>query len=99
MAVRNHGSGRSLEPDCEGEGAAVPRGTLEPDFAAHQFHQSGRDRESQAGAAVLASDAAVVLSERFEYEMVLLGRDTDARIGEDEQQLDMLFAARLALHA
>ena len=54
------------EPGREVERAAPARLALDPDPAAHQSDQPGRDRQAQAGAAVLAASSSRPPAERLE---------------------------------
>ena len=56
----------------------------EADLAAEQVRELAADREAEAGAAVLAAGAGVGLLERLEDELLLLGRDADAGVGDHE---------------
>ena len=53
---------------------------LHPDLSPHQFNQTYRDRQPQAGASVFARGAAVGLRKGFEQQPLFLERNSDARI-------------------
>ena len=58
----------------------LPWRAVQADFAAEQVRQLAADRQSQAGAAVLAARAGVGLLERLEDDFLLVGRDADAGV-------------------
>ncbi len=53
---------------------------MRADLATHQFHELLGDRETQAGAAVLARGGRVRLGELGEQTRQLFGGDADARV-------------------
>ena len=55
------------------------------DLAAEQARELAADGEAEAGAAVLAAGAGVGLLERLEDDLLLLGRDADAGVGDLER--------------
>src|ERR1700742_5073983 len=57
------------------KGAALPRDAAQLDFTAQEIRQLAADRQSQAGAAVLAAGARVGLLEGFENDALLFRRD------------------------
>jgi uncharacterized protein (TIGR03032 family) len=57
---------------------------LHGDFAAQQEGQLAADGEAQSGAAVFAAGRGIGLLERLEDDLLLLGRDADAGIRDDE---------------
>ena len=59
----------------------LPEFALDPDAAAEQLHELLRDAEPEAGAAELARDGGVDLTELREDVVELLRRDADAGIG------------------
>ena len=77
--------GAAAQPDVclrqiQGERAAVARAALEHELAAEQPGELAADRETEAGAAVLAAGAAVGLLERLEDDLLLVRRDADAGV-------------------
>ena len=58
--------GRAREQRAEMKRAAASHDAVDPDAALHQLHQLGRDRQAQAGAAVLPGRRAIGLHERAE---------------------------------
>ena len=83
-AVTARGRAGVVERQVEGERAALPGDADEPDLAAEQRRQLAADRQTQAGAAVLAAGAGVGLLERLEDEPLLLRRDADAGVVDRE---------------
>ena len=73
-----------LERQVEREGAALAGRAAQLDLAAEQVGELAADGEAQAGAAVLAAGAGVRLLERLEDDLLLLGRDADAGVGDLE---------------
>src|SRR5579871_4617463 len=71
---------------------------VQPDAAAHQFHKTGRNGETESGAAVAARHTAVSLSKFFKNDEVLFRRDADAGIGNSEMENEFPLAADLSLH-
>src|SRR5256886_12659534 len=71
----------------EGEGAAPARRAVHGDRPAHEGHQPGSDGQAQAGAAVLARGGGVLLLERPEDALLLVGRDADAGVPYGELQI------------
>jgi hypothetical protein len=64
---------RRLDRQHEPEDAAPAERALDGEVASHAAGEVARDREAEAGAAVLAVDAAVRLPERLEDRFLLLG--------------------------
>ena len=81
-AARRAGVG---ERQVQRERAALARLAAEADLAAEQGRELAADREAEAGAAVLAARAGVGLLERLEDQLLLLGRDADAGVGDHER--------------
>src|SRR5581483_10108394 len=73
-----------LEQRGEVEGAAAALLALHPEPAAHHLHQSGRDGESQAGAAIFPGGGAFSLAEGFENALLLFYRDPYSCVGDAE---------------
>jgi hypothetical protein len=71
------------------ERAAFTRRADEPNLAAEQLRQLAADRQPKSRAAVLARRRAVGLLERLENDLLLVGGNADARIGDGERD-DML---------
>ena len=80
------GPGRSdiLERQVERERAALARRAVQLDLAAEQIGKLAADRQAEAGAAILAAGAGVGLLERLEDDLLLLGGNADAGIGDLE---------------
>ena len=76
------------EPRREGEGAAPARLALHRDRPAHQGHQAGGDRQSQAGAAVLARRRGVLLLKGAEDLILLVRWDANAGVRHFKAQLN-----------
>src|SRR5436305_1900748 len=66
--------------DAEGEGRAAVVLAFHGDAAAHAFHESFADRETQARAPVTAADRAVDLGEFLEQFADAIGRNADAGV-------------------
>src|SRR6185295_6330631 len=81
------------EPGSEGESAADCGLRLDPNSAAHQLDQTPRDREPEAGAAVLAGGRSVGLAERLEQPRRLLARHADPGVGDFDPELHFLTGA------
>src|SRR5688572_7413625 len=64
------------------EAAALARRALDGDLAAEQAADLATDRQAEPGAAVLAACRAVGLLEGLEDDAQLVGRNTDARVGD-----------------
>ena len=62
----------------------LPGTLVSRSLAAEQVRQLAADRETEAGAAVLARRAGVGLLERLEDDPLLLRRDADAGVGDGE---------------
>ena len=82
---RREGGADIFQRQVEREGAAHVRRAAQMDFAAEQVRQLAADREAQAGAAVFAAGAGVGLLEGLEDDLLLLGRDADAGVGDLER--------------
>ena len=67
---------------------ARPRARLgaQADLSAHHFNQLFRDREPEAGAAILSRRRAVSLGKRLEQRLCFFGGDADPRIGHQDFQ-------------
>ena len=63
----------------------TPGRAAQLDLAAEQAGQLAADRQTEAGAAVLAAGAGVGLLEGLEDDALLLGRDADAGVGHLER--------------
>jgi hypothetical protein len=74
----------------------LPR--LEPDAAAHHFHQPAGNRQPQAGAAITARGRAVRLGKGVEDPRLALHRDADSRVLDPEVEARPPLLFRLALH-
>ena len=81
----------------EPEGAALARGALDPDRAAHPAGPLFGDGQAQAGAAVLAGGGAVGLLKAFEQLGHLCRRQPDARVSHRETQQHVLVSVLLQL--
>ena len=78
----------------KGEFAAFPWRALYLNLSAQQARDLATDRESETGAAVLATRRAVRLLESFKNDLLLVARDPDACINDRERQ----HAIRLIQH-
>ena len=94
VAGRGHGRRGSRVRRCrietrqgQREGAALPRCARQRDVAAEQAGQVARDREPEAGAAVLAVGAAVGLAESLEDDVLLVRLDADAGVAHGERDV------------
>ena len=54
-------------------------------FAAQQARELAADRKSEPCATVLAARALIELLKRFKHDFLLVGRDTDAGVGDGER--------------
>lgn len=70
---------------------------LQPDTAAHQFDQLGRDREAKAGAAKVGHGGIVALHKRVEDNALSGERNSDSGIANLKAQEAFIFS--LADHA
>src|SRR6185369_15362736 len=68
----------------ERERAPLTRRALDDDLAAEQTRDLAADREAETRAAVLAARRAVGLLERLEDEALLVARNADARVLDEE---------------
>ena len=75
-----------IERHGEVERAALAGLALQPDASAQQRDEVRRNRETQAGASILARRRAVSLDERLEDRLLLLLRHADAGIRHAEPQ-------------
>ena len=75
-------AGLDLDGEGDPEGGAVAGGAADADGATEEGGQFAADGEAEAGAAVLAGDGAVDLAELFEDELVLVGGDAGAVVGD-----------------
>ena len=78
-----------LQQRREVERAAVSLLALDPDAAAHQLDQALRDRQAEAGAAVLPGRRAVGLGELLEDQRLLARRGCRCRCRESESAAAM----------
>src|ERR1700683_4080056 len=62
------------------ETTSFARFTFDPESPLHRFHQARGNRESQTRAAVLPRGRVVGLRERLEDRLLLVERNTDARV-------------------
>src|SRR5262249_25192390 len=76
----------SAEAGREGEGATPARRAVHGDGSAHEGDQPGGDAQAQARAAVLARGGGVLLLERPEDALLLVGRDADAGVAHHETE-------------
>ena len=74
----------SLLRQIEGEGAADALLAFDIELAAQQARDLAADRQPQPGAAVAPRGAGVGLLERFEDQLLLVGRDADAGVADAE---------------
>src|SRR5205807_6065166 len=65
------------------EGASLAGRALDGDSATVHFDQLATDREAQAGALVLAADAALSLRKAFEDPLRVLNRSEERRVGKE----------------
>src|ERR1700722_16520077 len=65
---------------------------LQPDSAAHQFDQLGRDREAKAGAAKVGHGGIVALHERVEDNALSGERNSDSGIANLKAKEEFIFA-------
>ena len=75
---------RQPEAHREMKGTSLPRRALEPDPAPHPLHQTGRDGEPQARAAIVPRCRGIDLPERREDDRLLLHRNPDSGITHRE---------------
>ena len=76
--VRKH-SGRAAHRNREEEAAPRAEGALHPEASVVQLDELARDREAESRAVMLPRRGRVDLREFAEDEIVMLGRDADAR--------------------
>jgi hypothetical protein len=87
----------NLERHREMERAALAGLTLEPEAAAQQCDEARRNRQTQAGSAIVARRRAVGLHEGLEDRRLLFSRDTDPRIRHAEAYGGVAVGMRLGL--
>ena len=88
--VWNH-SGRAAHRDREEEAASLAECALDPETAVVQLDELARDREAEPRAVMLPRRGCIDLRELAEDELVMLGRDADARVADlDEQRVPAL---------
>ena len=80
------------------KGAPFTHGALCPDTSVHQTHQFGRNRQPEAGTAVLACGRSVPLLESLKHFVELMSRNTDAGIPHGEVQANLVIAVPLFGH-
>ena len=76
----------TFQLDGEMKCAAAARFAFDPDAAAHQLHQLGRNAQPQPGAAVSASRRTIRLRECFENALLLSRRYANAGVSNRELQ-------------
>ena len=86
-----------IERHREVERAALPGLALQPDASAQQRDEVRRNRETEAGASILACRRAVGLDERLEDRLLLLLRHADAGIRHAEPEDGVAVGLRLGL--
>src|SRR5262245_46892148 len=74
-----------VQRQIERERAALIRRAAEPDLAAEESRQLSADRQAKSGAAVLSARASIGLLECFENNLLLLRRNSDARVAHRER--------------
>ena len=79
--------GLGAQRDGEREGAADVGFGFHPDFAVHHFDELAADAQAEAGPAVAARGGGVNLPERLEELAEELGRDPDARVAHEADDL------------
>ena len=70
------------------KGAALARGTLDPQFAPHEGDQLSADRQAKAGAAVFPRIGGVSLFEAVEDLSQFVRGDADAGVGDAAVEAD-----------
>ena len=89
--------GRRRRRSAPRSGSGCPaRRALDPEPAAHHRDQPRRDRQPEAGAAVLARGRAVGLGEGLEDQLLLLGRDADAGVAHRRRRASRQLGAAAA---
>ncbi len=85
--------GRRLQLDHEAELAALARGAVHFQGAAHQARQALADGQAQAGAAVAARRRRLGLGKTVEDVAAMFGRDADAGVAHGERDRQAALAA------
>ena len=75
-----------MQRDLELEIGSLAGPGLNPDPTAHEGHQALADRQSEAGAAVLAGGGGIHLAERLKQPVHTVGRNPDSRIANGHTQ-------------
>ena len=81
----------------QGKCAALADPALYADFSAQGMRKLSADRESQSGPAIVAAGAPVGLLESLEYDLLLVGFDTDAGVGDGKSYRSRSARERCAL--
>src|SRR5690606_11787346 len=82
--VRDGRSVRAAGGEDHGRGRSDSEPALQLQLAAVQFHERSRDRQSEAGALVLAAETAIHLDERFHDPREILLGHPDAGVRDFE---------------
>jgi hypothetical protein len=75
-----------LKARREPEGRALAKFTLDADFAAHQFDEVMRNRESQAGSSIMPRGGGISLREGLKQPALRFGAQANARINDFDQE-------------
>src|SRR5258706_4190038 len=76
--------GQKVLGKIQREDASFSNGTGQPDFATEQSRDFAADRQPQARAAIISAGAAIGLLEGLEDDLLFLGRDANAGVGDGE---------------
>src|ERR1035441_3009566 len=71
---------RRCKPHREEESASFSRFAFNSNPSTHEFHQAGRNRQSQASAAVASRGRSIGLPEGIKNQLLHLGRNADTCI-------------------
>src|SRR5208282_3679627 len=86
------------EASSEEERGSLARRAPHPDEAAHGLHKLLRNRESQAGAAILARDRGIGLRKALKHIRELIFRDSDPCVVNRKPHHPSVRSVRLRLH-
>ena len=80
------GSLLSRQANRKVKSATVVNFTFNPNPPAHEFHQPRGNAEAESGAAILTGHRSIGLRKRLENERLLVGRDSNTGVRNDEMQ-------------
>ena len=80
------------------EGAALADRALHPDLASHHLHESGRNRQPQAGASEFPRGGSIRLRESAKDQLLFLGRNANTRVPDRKVNRRRVLSQGLQMH-